>query len=440
MRQTLKALQFIFLGFLLAGSCVACLPSDDVRADAGAPDAPPDRPIRPPPADERHGLRLITIRMPQAFLEEMRADPEADIERPSRVHFDGREYAPVVFQLHGGLARQHPKLSFRLTFPDDDKPVTDLFGGAAEEHRRLVFHASWVDSSFARNKLTFDAVRAAGGLAPRVSHAVVEVNGEFWGLYVVIERIDKIFLRKNGLNRSGDLYKAVGHDAHLGDNANPLAGFSVKSGETANPGVPLAALVDTLQNTPATFEAFDRSVRPVFHLRDYTTFARVHSFAGNRDTYTKNYYLFHDATAPDGGDAARWRMISWDADATWGNNWDGERVSSQAGRRLYGTDRFAERYFGIDDYWDDHVARYSDALDAELSVDVLQRAAADLFARIEEACIVDHDLWQRPTTCSDEAERLRDFIDARHSTMRRLVDSNLADMDDDDSNNDNDDD
>jgi spore coat protein CotH len=59
-----------------------------------------------------------------------------------------------------------------------------------------------------REKICYNLLRESGVKAPRVSFAKVYLNNVYWGLYSIVEQVDKTFLKENFRNKNGNLYKA----------------------------------------------------------------------------------------------------------------------------------------------------------------------------------------------------------------------------------------
>ncbi len=367
------------------------------------------------------GLPLIAVRVPAAELAELHGRDEGSdgYAITARVQMLGDTWPKVTMQLHGGLSRSFPKKSYRLTFPDDDEPEVPWFSGRPEEHRRLVLHASWIDPTWMRNKLTMDVVSALGGLAPRMSFVWLRVNGQDMGLYVAIERIDRPFLKRRGLHRDGNVYKAVDHRANWAKKAAPMNGYELKVNED-NPTDDLGELLATLSDTPATQAAFEAEVEPVLDLDAFMLWQAVHTFADNRDTFTKNYYLYHDLAAPPGTEAAAFELISWDADATFGLNWDGAPAPPRP-PSWHGSDAFSPRLFAIAAYRAEYRARYLAALDGALSEAALLSRVEAMAAAIEQAAKADLALWDRDADFEDAVDALRAFVSGRRGVMRPLL-------------------
>ena len=64
---------------------------------------------------------------------------------------------------------------------------------------KFVLRNEWGDGkTMLRNKLTQDLFTHLGAAAPRVEYAELSVNGEYFGLYTLEERVDDHFARCRG--------------------------------------------------------------------------------------------------------------------------------------------------------------------------------------------------------------------------------------------------
>jgi hypothetical protein len=384
-------------------------------ADTGGEDAPP-----PPPVCD---LPVIAVDIDDAAWRRLHDDPEAFGEVEVGATLFGQRFEGAALEVHGGYARQVPKLSYRLRLPKDadgKDPRFDLFGAGPEPIRRIVLQSSWIDPTFVRGVLVFERLRSLGGLAPRVSFVELHFNGEPWGVYQAVERLDALWMRKQGFNPDGNLYKAENHQANWAAKPNPLDGYDKQSGED-QPSDDLRDLLVALTDTPARHEDFEREVAPRLSLADHRAWTAVHVFGLNQDTYTKNYYLYHDPEAPPGTPSARFRIVSWDADATFGISWDATRIAADD-PRWYGTDRFSPRLYSIAEYRRAYLEALRDALDAgPLMLAALLARTAGWRARLRVCGAEDLARWERPLDWDEEYDYLDASIRARHTVLRATV-------------------
>ena len=372
---------------------------------------------------EAYGLRVIDVEIDPEQLQEMNDKFDDDITATVVVTMDGQRREDVEFELHGGHVRTLPKKTYRLVFPDDEKPTVDWFGDGLETQRRVVLQANWIDPTSFRNKLTFDLIRDMGGLAPRVGYCILSINGEWHGLYSLIERIDKLYLDREKLDKDGNLYKAENHLANWNHKADSLDGYDVEINKD-NDHDDLDELLSALTYTPQTQADFQAEVEPRLSLDDFDAWQQVQVFALNRDTFTKNYYLYHDHDEDLGDPKARFRIISWDADATFGLNWDGEWLDTDE-VSWHGTDAFSQRLYEIPEYKSAYKAGFQSALDGPLSPTTIATRIASTTSRIRQAAIADFAHWGRDDLDFDAAvETLKEAVQARHDVMTSVL-SNL---------------
>ncbi len=385
----------------------------DVGPDTDDGDAPDTTETdAPPPA--AWPVHEIDIEIAPADWEILHFDPQQHIEVPCAMTLDGVKYTDSELEIHGGYARKLPKKSYRLTVPDDAESDWDLFGEGPERHRRFVLQAAWVDPTFLRNKLTMDLMLALGGLAPRIAFARVLVNGQFHGFYTLIERIDRPYLTRHGLETAALMYKAENHSANWAAKEDPLKGYAVKLGEDVPPD-DLAGLLEAASYTEKTFAAFEAALAPLLHMDDLHAFQIVHTFAMNRDTFTKNYYLHRPL-----GASGVFRLISWDADATWAGDWDGTDLEPTQDK-WHGTDTLSPRLYAVNEYKAEYLSRYQTALEMVFEPDDLVAIVEGWGEIIAPYVAEDFAKWERKKVFSDEIDRLVDAVQARHAVMTDVI-------------------
>ena len=73
--------------------------------------------------------------------------------------------------------------------------------------RKLVFDAAAANTSFLRDRLAMTILQDVGLPTPCANNARINLNGEYYGLFTSIEKIDKEFLERRFEDPEGDLYK-----------------------------------------------------------------------------------------------------------------------------------------------------------------------------------------------------------------------------------------
>jgi hypothetical protein len=148
--------------------------------------------------------------------EALKADQALRPEREA-IGEDGKPYHPVelfrweentttgaMIRLKGQTSFYGPKLQFVISFNEIDR--SGRFLGL----RKITLDAApLIDRTLLRDRLALAYFRDLGVPAPCANNARVVINGQYYGLYANIERVDKEFLERNFGKRDadGNLYK-----------------------------------------------------------------------------------------------------------------------------------------------------------------------------------------------------------------------------------------
>lgn len=142
---------------------------------------------------EQPGRHKIQIELSAGALRSLQIDPRKDV--PAVVRAGGRVFSQVALHLKGSGTFQPI---------DGDKPSFTLdFGQFVPERRwgtvgKIHLNNSMDDPSYVKECLGSELFRAAGLPAPRVAHALVQLNGRSLGVYVVKESVTDLLARFSG--------------------------------------------------------------------------------------------------------------------------------------------------------------------------------------------------------------------------------------------------
>lgn len=156
--------------------------------DGGAPDGGGGAPPPPPPPPPK--LCAMTLQCDRAIPDEPKIACRLEIRDGAGAAVFS-EHAGV--ELHGRSSLRFPKKSYSVELRDaaGAERSVDLLGMGAEAD--WVLDGSWVDRSFMRNALVYDAFRAFGTAryAPEGRFCTLSLNGEGQGIYRLVERIKR---------------------------------------------------------------------------------------------------------------------------------------------------------------------------------------------------------------------------------------------------------
>lgn len=249
----------------------------------------------------------------------LRADPYTELFVPCGLSVGDIPYDEGCrIRIRGGSSRDFPKKSFRITFPRDT-----VHPGYS---RKINLRAEYNDPSFVRTLLSHEAVRRFTTLpVSRVEPIELEINGQYFGLMVRVERLGADFLLFNGRALTS-LYEADPNRelfASGGGSLIPLPEDVVyRMAYQKKVGTPFdyTDLISLIEALAEAYETGDRGVvREHFQLPGLLDYLAVMGLIQNLDHVRKNYYL-SPQPEPDGRLA--WEMYPWDLDLTFGCTYD----------------------------------------------------------------------------------------------------------------------
>ena len=214
---------------------------------------------------------------------------------------DGRVFQDVGVRLkgQGSFRPVQDRPSLALKF-DEFVPRQKFFGLP-----KIFLNNSSQDTTCLSEYLATSLFRDAGVPAARVTHARVELNGRDLGFYVLIEAMNKTFLRQHFRNADGNLYEGYARDVD-----QKLEQDSGKPGDQSD----LQALVAAAR-LPAS-ECLPR-LRQVLDVDRFLSFLAISMLIAQHDSYPlnrNNYRLYQDP------DTQRFVMIAHGIDGSFSRN------------------------------------------------------------------------------------------------------------------------
>jgi hypothetical protein len=180
----------------------------------------------------------------------------------------------------GSFRPFNEKPSFAVKF---DKYVDDqTYSGLT----KFMLNNSSQDSTYLAELIATQMYRDAGLPAARVTHAFVEVNGRALGLYVLIEAMNKEFLKLYFRNAKGNLYEAYLQD--IDAKLDQDGGADTSQSDLTN-----LLAVARIQKPIERWNALPQ----VLNVNGYLSHLALETFTSHTDGYAmnrNNYRLYHD--------------------------------------------------------------------------------------------------------------------------------------------------
>ncbi len=278
-------------------------------------------------------VRKVEVQITQADWQAMWADPEAKIQVQADAVIFGERLKQVGFRMRGQFSLRESGL--KKPFKID----TDAYVEGQEFHnlKQLIFTNNIGDPSMLQEKLAYEMMHFAGVPASQVCFVELWIDlvdddqGPFyWGIYTMIERVDRKFLanRFGPESRDGNLYKAshaqrgpmdlIYYGSDIED--YPTQNGQYAYGKTNNEEDPdysdilnLIYVIDGVDyGTP---DDFSQAVEQVINIDGFLRYMAVVNTLANWDSYPytgNNFYLFNNAVS------GKFEWIPWDL--TWGGN------------------------------------------------------------------------------------------------------------------------
>ncbi|MFU8842316.1 MAG: CotH kinase family protein, partial [Bacteroidales bacterium] len=244
-------------------------------------------------------MKTFYIDCDQEEFNEMYENYDQNIVIDAQLTYDSNSWTNISLRIRGDGSKEYPKKSLEIKF--DSIPFTT-------GEQVLNFNAEYRDISYMRSFLSSFCFRSAGIACPAMEHVVLYLNGSFFGIYLMTEEVDDLFLKNNGFPDDGNLYKAQLDGACLSIYDNIY--YHWKKVVDAIPGRDdLAHLIQMLNHSEN--ENYPEFLDNTFDYERLTTLIALNMLIANGSTYYHNYYLFNNT-----GNQGKWEIIPWDLDLT----------------------------------------------------------------------------------------------------------------------------
>jgi spore coat protein CotH len=254
----------------------------------------------------------LTFSQP-GWWDSLTANYTADIYMRAAMVIDGTPYDTIGVKFKGNSSYNNPskKKSFKIGI---DEYVS---GQKYDGLKKFNLNNHFKDPSFMREKLMCDFSLQMGAFGPRCTYARVYLNNVYWGLYNLVEEVDKTYLSQHFPDKKGNLFKGdpSGDLKWInGTQSSYYTKYELKTNETVNDWSDLVHLIDEINNTPVA--NFRDSLEAVMETTSALKAWALTNIFVNLDSYLgsgHNYYLYDDSTS------LRFHYILWDVNEAFGN-------------------------------------------------------------------------------------------------------------------------
>lgn len=222
-------------------------------------------------------LHEIQIRINPLDWQTLKANFRENTYYPCILEWRGMVVENIAIRSRGRGSRSGIKPNLRVDINRYEE--TQHFLGLKAFHLK----ANNEDASFLRERLTMQFFRRMGWPASRETHTRLYVNGQYAGLYLIVEEINKDFLTRNLAETEGYLYewKPPDEPYHFEYRGPDLSGYSPvpfdpKTHENAPDPRPLEAMIRTInQSSDADFP---RAASEYLDLKLFATYLGIETY------------------------------------------------------------------------------------------------------------------------------------------------------------------
>ncbi len=301
----------------------------------------------------------------------------------------GEFYDNVKVDLHGQstTGSDFPKKSFdfdanqgqKFKLADDLEPVSDF---------NLL--TNYGDQTKIRNSLAYGAHEASGGASHFTFPVSIHRNGEFFGLYDIVEEGDTEYLDRIGRDTEGALYKV--------DNRLSSATVGVDKLTREDEGrEDLQSLISATAMSDRDGLIWDYDN---LDLADMVNYLAIQAVILNKDFGQKNMYWYHDTNGSE-----LWSILPWDVDLSFGHLYNStdlyfDDTLFRTGGLEQGLNPLIARMYadpGIRAMYYRRIRTLMDEQlgprDSPIEESYLATRAAELESLIADEALRDHELW-----------------------------------------------
>jgi spore coat protein CotH len=168
----------------------------------------------------QNNLPILEINLPTGALDYINSDPTAEIYVEGSLSYNGETISPIGIRYKGSVGAFVGGVSGEnWTNPSGRKTATKLsmkfkinwkgYHSTFYNLKTLQLHSMNLDNSQMHDRLGYWLFRKMGVPAPRCVHTKLYINGEYNGLFSLVEQIDEQFTEYHFSDGSGNLYKEV---------------------------------------------------------------------------------------------------------------------------------------------------------------------------------------------------------------------------------------
>ena len=284
---------------------------------------------------EQSSLHTFELTIPQTNYNQINNDPAAEEYVEGSLSFDGETLSPVGIRYKGSIGAYVNCLSGNdWSNPSGEKTCTKLsmkikinWNGSAQKFyglKKLQLHAMNLDPTQMRDRLAYHLFAEMGIPSPRAVHARLKINGEYIGLFILVEQIDNRFAKYHFDEGDGNIYKEVwpiNEDGQVQSNLTYQRALKTNEDDSQDFELMNGFANDISSSTLENRKSMVEKWMNVDEIISYAVVDRTiraddgpfHWYCGSGSCSNHNYYWYEDPSTQ------KFHLIPWDFDNAFEN-------------------------------------------------------------------------------------------------------------------------
>lgn len=183
--------------------------------------------------------------------------------------------------------------------------------------RKINLSNGFEDPTCMRDVLAYKFMREAGIMAPRTAYTKLYINNTYWGLYIMVEEVDKRFLKNWYDSNEGNLYKCISNTtlSWQGTQKDSYKDeFELQTNDQLDDWSQFIRFVNNINNSGAHFHD---SLEAIMDVNQYLYVLAADIMMYNWDSYYehgRNFFVYHNQSDH------RMNWIPWDYNLAFSNS------------------------------------------------------------------------------------------------------------------------
>lgn len=321
-------------------------------------------------------------------------DLDGDTGFPAIFAIDGEIIDNALIRVKGQESRGRNKNKYKVTLPEGTS--WDFAGLLDESVNEFGLHSMLTDKSFSRELLTYELQKVAGGMAQEVFPVRLELNGDFYGLFLYHEQPDSRWRGEYGFNEDTVVIKGeristlrLGHTYRTDAEMNVDYRKLNQDGEVNHKE--MRWLIEQV-NQPKKKQLIDFAYKHI-DIPQVVNALAVARVAQHVELEHKNWMMFYDLRDE------KWRFQAIDHDLNFGKKWTAgcksrcDEVFANPYMNYMEANRFARIFIRIPDFREMLDRRTRTLADLFLVEGVIEQKLSGFLQLMESVADLDIETW-----------------------------------------------